>query len=51
MRDVLADPQYRERAQRMSLAIAAEAGTVDVVDELEAVAGRNGATAPAAASR
>ena len=47
MRDVLGDPRFRENAQRMSRTIAEEALTTDVVDELEAVANTNGATATA----
>jgi MGT family glycosyltransferase len=42
VRQVLDDPSYRDNARRMAGVIAAEAATIDVVAELEAIA-RNGA--------
>jgi len=44
VRQVLDDPSYRDNAQRMARVIAAEAATVDVVAELEAIAGNGAVT-------
>ena len=44
VRRVLDDPSYRDSARRMADVVAVEADTIDVVAELEAIAGNGAVT-------